>query len=113
MDTLLGIILHFGGGFAAGSYYLPFTKLRGKAWEDAWIFYGFCTWVILPIVATMLTVPSLIDIFQRIPISLIIKVLASGMIWGVGAQIRLRVLRHLHNLILLADKDSVWSTHGF
>lgn len=85
MDTLLGIILHFGGGFAAGSYYLPFTKLRGKAWEDAWIFYGFCTWVILPIVATMLTVPSLIDIFQRIPISLIIKVLASGMIWGVGA----------------------------
>jgi len=29
---LFGVILHFIGGFASGSFYIPYKKVRGWAW---------------------------------------------------------------------------------
>lgn len=29
MGVLLGILLHFVGGFASGSFYIPYKKVRG------------------------------------------------------------------------------------
>jgi len=33
----LGVFLHALGGFAAGSFYIPFKKVRNWAWESYWL----------------------------------------------------------------------------
>ena len=40
MQVILGVIYHFIGGFASGSFYIPYKKVRGWAWESYWITGG-------------------------------------------------------------------------
>ncbi len=46
MQALLGIIFHSIGGFSSGSFYMPFKKVKGWAWESYWIVGGFFSWLI-------------------------------------------------------------------
>ncbi|MGB2755414.1 MAG: L-rhamnose/proton symporter RhaT [Phycisphaerae bacterium] len=39
-NPLLGVILQALGGFAAGSFYIPFKKVKGWAWESYWLVGG-------------------------------------------------------------------------
>ena len=36
-NPFLGVVLHAIGGFAAGSFYLPFKGVRKWAWESYWL----------------------------------------------------------------------------
>ncbi len=36
-NPFLGVFLHALGGFAAGSFYIPYKKVRGWAWETYWL----------------------------------------------------------------------------
>ncbi len=40
MGVLLGVIFHFLGGFASGSFYMPYKKVKGLSWERFWIIGG-------------------------------------------------------------------------
>lgn len=40
MQALLGVLFHFIGGFASGSFYIPYKKVQGWAWESYWIVGG-------------------------------------------------------------------------
>ena len=55
MGVLLGIIFHFIGGFASGSFYVPFRRVKDWSWESAWIVGGLLSWLIVPFVAAALT----------------------------------------------------------
>ena len=44
----LGLFFHFIGGFASGSFYIPYKKVKGWAWESFWIVGGICSWLIVP-----------------------------------------------------------------
>jgi len=35
MQALLGVLYHSIGGFASGSFYMPFNKVKGWAWESS------------------------------------------------------------------------------
>ena len=39
-NPFLGVLLHAIGGFAAGSFYIPFRKVKGWAWETYWLTGG-------------------------------------------------------------------------
>ena len=41
MQVILGVLFHFIGGFASGSFYIPFKKVKGWHWESYWIVGGF------------------------------------------------------------------------
>ena len=45
----LGVLLHAIGGFAAGSFYIPFKKVKGWSWESYWLVGGFFSWIIAQI----------------------------------------------------------------
>ena len=62
MQALLGIIYHSIGGFASGSFYMPYNKVKGWAWESYWIVGGLFSWLIVPPIAAYLTVPGFFDI---------------------------------------------------
>jgi L-rhamnose-H+ transport protein len=84
MSVFLGIILHAIGGFAAGSFYIPFKKVRNWAWESYWLVGGFFSWIIMPWLIAFLTVPNLAVVLRQAPPRSIFLCYLFGLLWGVG-----------------------------
>ncbi len=80
----LGVFLHCIGGFAAGSFYIPFKKVRRWAWESYWLVAGFFSWIIAPWLVAFLTVPALIPILRGAPAGSIFWSFIFGLLWGIG-----------------------------
>ena len=60
MGALLGLIFHAIGGFAAGSFYAPYKKVKDWAWEIYWLFGGFFAWILMPWLVSYLSIPIFI-----------------------------------------------------
>ncbi len=84
MQILLGIIFHFIGGFASGSFYMPYKKVKGWQWESYWIVGGLFSWIIIPPLAAWLTIPGFTEIITRIPWHTIQWTMVFGVLWGIG-----------------------------
>lgn len=84
MHVLAGIIFHLIGGFASGSFYLPYKKVKGWAWESYWIVGGLFSWLIIPPLAAWLTVPGFFDIIRATPFSVTGWTFFFGLLWGIG-----------------------------
>nr|MBA2562549.1 L-rhamnose/proton symporter RhaT [Chitinophagaceae bacterium] len=84
MQVLLGIIFHFIGGFASGSFYVPYKKVKGWAWESYWIIGGLFSWLLLPPLAAWLTVPNFADIISQTSLSTFWWTYFWGLLWGIG-----------------------------
>jgi L-rhamnose-H+ transport protein len=80
----LGIFLHSIGGFAAGSFYIPFKKVRNWAWECYWLVNGFMSWIIMPWFIALVSVPGLFTILREAPKSSIFWSYLFGLLWGIG-----------------------------
>jgi L-rhamnose-H+ transport protein len=84
MQVLFGIIFHFIGGFASGSFYMPFKKVRKWAWESYWIVGGLFSWLIIPPLAAYITVPHFTEIISQATASTFWWTYFWGLLWGVG-----------------------------
>lgn len=84
MQVILGVIFHFIGGFASGSFYMPFKRVKAWNWESYWIVGGIFSWLIVPPLAAALTVPGFIAIIKSTPANIIQYTLLFGLLWGVG-----------------------------
>ena len=84
MGPLFGVILHAIGGFAAGSFYMPFKAVRGWAWEVYWIIGGFFSWIIVPWLLGFLMVPDLLPLLRDTSLSTLFWTYFFGVLWGVG-----------------------------
>jgi L-rhamnose-H+ transport protein len=84
MGVLLGVIFHFIGGFASGSFYIPYKKVRNWSWESYWIIGGLFSWLIVPPVAAWLTIPHFADIIRQTSSSAIGYAYLFGLLWGIG-----------------------------
>ena len=84
MQVILGVFFHFIGGFASGSFYLPFKKVKGWAWESYWIIGGLFSWLIVPPIAAYLTVPGFAAIIGNTDSTSLRWVYAMGVLWGIG-----------------------------
>jgi L-rhamnose-H+ transport protein len=84
MEALLGIIFHSIGGFSSGSFYMPFKKVKGWAWESYWIVGGFFSWLVVPPIAAYLTIPGFTDIISAAVPSVKAVTYSMGLIWGIG-----------------------------
>lgn len=84
MGSILGVIFHFIGGFASGSFYIPFKKVRGWAWESYWIIGGLFSWLIVPPLAAYLTIPDFGSIISSTDFSILKWTWIMGVLWGIG-----------------------------
>jgi L-rhamnose-H+ transport protein len=84
MQVILGVIFHFIGGFASGSFYMPYKKVRGWSWESYWIVGGLFSWLIVPPLAAWLTIPNFSQIIAETPGSTLAYTFLFGLLWGVG-----------------------------
>ncbi|MGZ8539933.1 MAG: L-rhamnose/proton symporter RhaT [Chitinophagaceae bacterium] len=84
MQVILGVIFHFIGGFASGSFYIPYKKVKGWAWESYWIVGGLFSWLIVPPLAAYLTIPGFADIISQAGGSVLRITYLFGVLWGIG-----------------------------
>lgn len=84
MPVVLGVIFHFIGGFASGSFYMPFKRVHGWRWESYWIVGGLFSWLIVPPLAAWLTLPGFSDIIRSTPASTLQYTVLFGILWGIG-----------------------------
>jgi len=83
-NPFLGVFLHALGGFAAGSFYIPYKKVRGWAWETYWLVGGFFSWIIAPWVVGFLTCPGLVDVLRSASSRTLLWTYLFGVMWGIG-----------------------------
>ncbi len=83
-QPFLGVFLHALGGLAAGSFYLPYKKVRGWAWELYWLVGGVFSWILAPWIAAALTSPRLLDVLRGAPAKTVLATFLLGVLWGVG-----------------------------
>src|SRR6478672_283774 len=84
MSVILGVFFHFIGGFASGSFYIPYKKVKGWAWGSYWIVGGLFSWLIVPPLAAYLTIPGFADIILGADSSVLRLTYMFGLLWGIG-----------------------------
>lgn len=80
----LGLIFHMIGGFASGSFYIPYKKVKGWSWESYWIVGGLFSWLFIPVVSAWLTVPNFITVISNTDPSTLLTTYFLGAMWGIG-----------------------------
>src|ERR1700753_873089 len=84
MQILLGILFHFIGGFASGSFYIPYKKVKGWAWESYWIIGGLFSWLIITPLAAWLTIPNFWTLIHHTESIHLYWTYFWGILWGIG-----------------------------
>ncbi len=95
MNAILGIIFHFIGGFASGSFYIPYKNIKKWSWESGWIIGGVASWIIAPWLFGFLTVKDLVASIQSADSPTIFYTVLFGVLWGFGGLTYGLTMRYL------------------
>ena len=84
MNPFLGVFFHWLGGFASGSFYVPYRFVRKWAWETAWMVGGFFSWIIMPSLLALLMTRDLHGVIARQGGGTLAWTYLFGCLWGLG-----------------------------
>lgn len=112
MGSLLGLLFHSLGGFASGSFYIPYRKIEVWSWESAWIVGGVFSWILVPFVAAYLTIPDFMQIIQHANSSTLFWTYAFGVLWGIGGLTFGLAMRYLGMSLGMSIALSLCSIFG-
>ena len=95
MNVILGILFHSLGGGASGSWYMPYNWVKKWRWEIYWITGGIFSWLIMPFLAVIFTIPDWQGIIQASGGSVIRNTYIMGLLWGIGGLTYGLAIRYL------------------
>ncbi len=84
MAILLGTIFVLLGGFANGTFYIPFKRVKTWSWEVYWLVGGVFSWIVAPWIFSFATVPDLTGVFAEASAATLFKPFIFGVLWGIG-----------------------------
>ena len=83
-NPFLGVILHWLGGLAAGSFYVPYKGVRKWSWETYWLVGGFFSWIICPWLFAGFMTKELLGVLQQQSAATLGWAYSFGVLWGIG-----------------------------
>jgi L-rhamnose-H+ transport protein len=83
-NPFLGVVFHWLGGLASGSFYVPYRGVRRWSWETYWLVGGFFSWIIAPWVLGLVMTNDLVDVLREAPGSALFWSYFWGAMWGLG-----------------------------
>jgi L-rhamnose-H+ transport protein len=83
-NPLLGVLFHWLGGLASGSFYVPFRGVKRWSWETYWLVGGVFSWIIAPWAFGLLMSTDLIGVLRDAPASTLFWCYFWGLLWGFG-----------------------------
>lgn len=83
-NPILGVLLHWLGGLASASFYVPYRKVKGWSWETYWLVGGVVSWIAAPWLMAGLLTHDLFSVLAATPVSTIWWAYFFGALWGIG-----------------------------
>ena len=83
-NPALGVLFHWLGGLASGSFYVPYKGVKHWAWEIYWLAGGFFSWIIAPWILAAILTKDLFRVLGQAPGSALFWAFFFGLLWGVG-----------------------------
>ena len=94
-NPMIGVVYHWLGGLAAGSFYAPYRYVRKWAWETYWLAGGFFAWIAAPWVFAWIMTPDLTGILKQSPPKTLFWTYLFGVLWGIGGLFYGLTMRYL------------------
>ena len=95
LHPLLGVVFHWLGGLAAGSFYVPYRRVRHWSWETYWLIGGFFSWLIAPWALGLVLTNDLAGVLSRAPDRVLFWAWFFGLLWGLGGLTYGLTMRYL------------------
>ena len=83
-NPAIGVVFHWLGGLASGSFYVPYRGVKIWAWETYWLVGGFFSWIIVPWILALTMTRDLTQVLHQAPASSILWTFLFGVLWGLG-----------------------------
>lgn len=83
-NPFLGVVFHWLGGLASGSFYVPYKGVRKWSWETYWLVGGVFSWLICPPLLAGLLTNDLLGVLRHQSVSTLWWAYFFGALWGLG-----------------------------
>jgi L-rhamnose-H+ transport protein len=83
-NPILGVFLHWLGGLASASFYVPYRRVRGWSWETYWLAGGIVSWIVAPWILALLLTHDLPAVLRATSGSVLFWTYFFGVLWGLG-----------------------------
>jgi L-rhamnose-H+ transport protein len=83
-NPLFGVFLHWLGGLASASFYVPYRKVQHWSWEIFWLTGGIFSWLLAPWIFAYFRTNDLIGVLSAAPPSVWGWCYFFGLLWGFG-----------------------------
>ncbi len=83
-NPFLGVFLHWLGGLASGSFYVPYRGVKNWSWETYWLVGGVFSWVICPWAFAYFMTNDLFGVLRQQSVGTVFWTYFFGVLWGFG-----------------------------
>jgi L-rhamnose-H+ transport protein len=83
-NPILGVLFHWLGGLASGSFYVPYKKVTKWSWETYWLVGGFVSWIICPWAFALGMTNDVLGVLGQQSASTLWWTYFFGAMWGFG-----------------------------
>ncbi|HEX4086291.1 MAG TPA: L-rhamnose/proton symporter RhaT [Chthoniobacteraceae bacterium] len=83
-NPFLGVLFHWLGGLASGSFYVPYKGVKKWSWETYWLVGGFFSWIICPWLLASLMTHDLAGVLRQQSAATLGWTYFFGAMWGLG-----------------------------
>src|ERR1700689_3260748 len=94
-NPLVGVVYHWLGGLASGSFYVPYRGVSRWSWETYWLVGGFFSWIIAPWILALIMTRDLLTVLGEASAATLLWVIFFGLLWGVGGLTFGLIMRYL------------------
>jgi L-rhamnose-H+ transport protein len=83
-NPLFGVFLHWLGGLASASFYVPYRKVQHWSWEIFWLTGGVFSWLLAPWIFAYFRTNDLAGVLSATPSGVWGWCYFFGLLWGFG-----------------------------
>jgi L-rhamnose-H+ transport protein len=83
-NPALGVLFHWLGGLASGSFYVPYRGVKRWSWETYWLVGGVFSWIVAPSLLASLLTYHLLAVLGAASASTLFWCFLFGLLWGIG-----------------------------
>ena len=110
---IFGILLHAVGAFAAAICFTPQHKVRNWSYESFWFWMCMGSWLLLPVIGSLLFIPGLTDVLAASPRDAMWKSFGFGAAYGFGGMAFGFAIRHVGYSLTYALAVGLSAVLGF
>jgi L-rhamnose-H+ transport protein len=83
-NPFLGVLFHWLGGLASGSFYVPYRRVKRWSWETYWLVGGVFSWIVCPWLLASVLTNDLPGVLKQQSLGTLWWSYFFGALWGFG-----------------------------